>query len=145
MEALAWGGVLHYGTQNASRLGLHAARTCLNVLLRDNASAFRHLWQIGEELCAGLRDIFVSEKISASVQNVGPMLQVLFTDQPEITDYRTFCIHVDRPRFQRFAQGLLQEGIYLSPAATLHSVVSIAHTKEHVTETLDAVRKVLRK
>jgi len=143
MEALAWGGVLHYGTQNASRLGLFVARACLRFLLRDNPAAFDRLRRIGEELCTGLSEIFAAEQIPAVVQNVGPMLQILFTTQKAINDYRDYCRYVDRARFQKFALALLREGIYLSPAATLHSVVSTAHTRENVRETLDAVRKVL--
>ncbi len=143
MEALAWGGVLHYGTQNASRLGMHAARANLECLLRDDGAAFKHTWRIGEELCTGLRDIFQRTSTPAIVQNVGPMLQILFTEKPSIGDYREFCSFVDRDRYRRFALSLFDLGIYMTPSAALHSVASLAHSDEDVAYTLEAVEKVL--
>jgi len=143
MEALAWGGVLHYGTQNASRAGMYAARASLRELGRDNSAAFRHLWRIGENLCQGLRQVFERTGTKAIVQGVGPMLQIMFTDQLAIRDYREFCAHVDRPRYRKLTLELFKHGVYMSPSAALHSVTSLAHTDEDVAFTLEAVRKVL--
>ncbi len=143
MEALEWGGVLHYGTQNASRVGLYAARASLRELLRDDGAALRHTWRIGEKLCQGLRDLFEETGAKAIVQNVGPMLQIMFTDQPAIRNYRQFCAHVDRARYQRFALALFEHGVYMTPSAALHSIVSLAHTDEDVSFTLEAARKAL--
>lgn len=143
MDAFKWGGVLHYGTQNASRVGLAAARATLRILSADGGAAFVSLRRIADRLTAGLRAIFAETRTAAIVQQVGPMLQIFFTDRPAIRDYREFCAHVDRARFQRFALTLFRHGVYLSPSAALHSVVSLAHTDEHVAATLEAVRKTL--
>jgi glutamate-1-semialdehyde 2,1-aminomutase len=144
MEALAWGGVLHYGTQNASRLGLHAARANLQHLRTDEGAVFRHTWRIGESLCAELRRIFQRTGTAAIVQGLGPMFQILFTDQEAIRDYRDFCAHVNRARYQRFALALFAEGIYMTPSAALHSVASSAHGDAEIELTLAAVEKVLQ-
>ncbi|SVA80348.1 uncharacterized protein METZ01_LOCUS133202 [marine metagenome] len=143
MESLSWGGVLHYGTQNASRVGLFAARANLQVLGDDNANVFEHTWSIGERLVNGLREAFKETKTSAIVQGVGPMFQILFTKQAEIRDYREFCAFVDRDRYRRFVHALFQHGIYMTPASGLHSVTSLAHSPEDVDDTLLAVREVL--
>ena len=143
MEALAWGGVLHYGTQNASRVGLLAARASLNELRRNNGAAFGHLWRIGEALRDGLHRLFEQTGTPAIAQGVGPMLQILFTDRPAIRDFRDFCACVDRPRYQKLALDLFERGVYMSPSPALHSVSSLAHTDQHVAFTLEAVRKVL--
>jgi glutamate-1-semialdehyde 2,1-aminomutase len=143
MEALAWGGVLHYGTQNASRIGLFAARAVLRELRRDDGAAFSHLGKIGQDLAAGLAQIFRESGTPAIVQGVGPMLQILFTERPAIRDYREFCAYVDRQRYQQLAWALFDEGVYLSPSAALHSVSSLAHTDDDVAFTLEAVRKAL--
>jgi glutamate-1-semialdehyde 2,1-aminomutase len=143
MQALEWGGVLHYGTQNSSRIGLYAARASLQELTRDDGAAFRRTWRIGEKLCEGLRVLFAETRTPAIVQNVGPMLQIMFTDRPVIHDYREFCAHVDRARYQEFALALFKYGVYVSPSACLHSIVSLAHTDEDVEFTLDAARKAL--
>lgn len=148
MQALAWGGVLHYGTQNASRIGLHAARASLLELLKDDGAAFNQIWRLGEQLCQGLRALLAEAGAPAIVQNVGPIFQIMFTrhrDPPvtAIRDYREFCAHVDRGRYQQFALALFEHGVYMTPSATLHSVVTLAHTEQDVALTLDAVGKVL--
>jgi glutamate-1-semialdehyde 2,1-aminomutase len=143
MEALAWGGVLHYGTQNASRAGLFAARASMREFIRDDGAAFRHVWHIGEKLSQGLRDLFEETGTRAIVQGVGPMLQIMFTDRPAIRDYRDFCAHVDRATYQKFALALFKYGVYMTPSAALHSVTSLAHTDGDVDFTLEAVRRAL--
>jgi glutamate-1-semialdehyde 2,1-aminomutase len=143
MEALAWGGVLHYGTQNASRVGLFAARASLRELLRDDGVAFRHLWKIGSLMQDGLNRLFRERQVPAIAQGVGPMFQVLFTDRDRIRDYREYCAHVDRKHWQRLAWALFRHGVYMSPSAGLHSVASLAHTEADVAATLEAMRKAL--
>ena len=143
MDALQWGGVLHYGTHNGSRIGMFAARANLRALTRDNNASFKHTWKLGEKLCSGLRDLFRKKGRSAIVQNVGPMFQVMFTEQPEICNYRDFCRHVDRAAFQKFVLSLFPHGVYASPSAALHSIVTLAHTEEDVDLTLAAVENVM--
>ena len=143
MDALQWGGVLHYGTHNGSRIGMFAARANLRVLTRDNNAAFRHSWRIAEQLCTGLSDLFRQRGRSVLVQRVGPMFQLMFTGQPAIRDYREFCQFVDRAAFQKFVLSLFPFGVYASPSASLHSIVTLAHTDQDVERTLEAATKVL--
>ena len=77
------------------------------------------------------------------VQNVGPMFQLMFTDQAAIRDYREFCQFVDRAAFQKFVLSLFPFGVYASPSAALHSIVTLAHTDEDVEKTLEAAGKAL--
>ena len=143
MDALQWGGVLHYGTHNGSRIGMHAARANLRVLTRDNNASFRHTWSIAERLCAGYTNLFRKQGSAAIVQSVGPMFQIVFTDRAAIRDYRDFCQHVDRAAFQKFVLSLFPHGVYASPSAALHSIVTLAHTEEDVDLTLAAADKAL--
>ena len=143
MEALAWGGVLHYGTHNGSRIGMHAARASLRKLTENNCAAFAHTWSIADRLCSGLTDIFQRKKIPAIVQRVGPMFQIMFTEHPTIRDYREFCQHVGRKAYQQFVFKLFELGIYTTPSATLHSIVTLAHNDVDVNLTLAAVEKAV--
>ncbi len=143
MDALQWGGVLHYGTHNGSRIGMHAARANLRVLTRDNNASFRHTWRIAKRLCAGYEELFKQRGCSVVVQSVGPMFQLMFTDRPVIRDYRDFCQFVDRTAFQKFVLSLFPFGVYASPSAALHSIVTLAHTDQDVDHTLEAAGKAL--
>jgi glutamate-1-semialdehyde 2,1-aminomutase len=143
MDALQWGGVLHYGTHNGSRIGMHAARANLRVLTRDNNASFRYTWRIADRLRKGLSDVFQKKGKKVVIQNVGPMFQLMFTDRPAIRDYRDFCQYVDRVAFQKFVLSLFQFGVYASPSAALHSIVTLAHTDQDVDQTLEAAAKAL--
>jgi glutamate-1-semialdehyde 2,1-aminomutase len=143
MDALQWGGVLHYGTHNGSRIGMHAARANLRVLTRDNNASFRHTWHIAERLCTGYTELFRKKGRAVVVQNVGPMFQLMFTDQPAIRDYRDFCQYVDRAAFQKFVLSLFPYGVYASPSAALHSIVTLAHMEQDVDLTIEAAGKAM--
>ncbi|HVC83474.1 MAG TPA: aspartate aminotransferase family protein [Chloroflexota bacterium] len=143
MAALGWGGVLHYGTQNASRIGLYAARASLRVLTADDGGAYHHVWRIADALCSGWQGLFAQRQIPALVQQFGPMLHIVFTDRPAIRDYRDFCRYVDRGAYTRYVRALFAHGIYLTPMTTLHSVVTLAHTEEDVALTLEAAGKAM--
>jgi glutamate-1-semialdehyde 2,1-aminomutase len=122
---------------------MFAARANLRVLTRDNNAAFKHTWRVGDRLCSGLRELLSRQGIAAIVQNVGPMLQVMFTDRMAIGDYRDFCQYVDRAAFQKFVLALFPFGVYASPSAALHSIVTLAHSDDDVDRTLDAAGKAL--
>jgi glutamate-1-semialdehyde 2,1-aminomutase len=143
MSKLAWGGVLHYGTHNASRIGLHATRASLRKLNRDGGAGFRHMWQIADQLCGGIEQIVRERRISAIVQRVGPMFQIMFTKQSKIRDCREFVTHVDRTAYQRLSHKLFEYGVYTSPAAGLHSIATFAHSREDVELTLTAISRAL--
>lgn len=143
MKSLAWGGVLHYGTHNGSRIGLHATRASLRKLNRDGGAGYRHMWEIAELLCSGIRQIFQARNVDAIVQSVGPMFQIMFTKQPKITDCREFAAHVDRAAYQRLSHKMFEFGVYTSPAAGLHSIATFAHSKNDVEYTLTALSRTL--
>lgn len=136
-------GVLHYGTHNASRIGMHAARANLRKMMRNNGEVFRQIWKLGDQLTSGMNAIFRRTGTSAIVQSVGPMFQIMFTDREEIRDYREYCRYVDRRKYQEFSLKLFRFGVYSSPSATLHSVVTGAHTSADVEKTLAAVERAL--
>jgi glutamate-1-semialdehyde 2,1-aminomutase len=143
MAALEWGGVLHYGTHNGSRIGMHAARANLRLLTRDNNAAFRHTWRMADLLATGLEKVFRKKSKAAIIQRVGPMFQLMFTEQPAIRDYREFCQHVDRSAYRRFVHKLFEFGVYTTPSAALHSIVTLAHSEDDVSLTLSAAAKAL--
>ncbi len=143
MSKLAWGGVLHYGTHNASRIGLHATRASLRKLSRDGGAGFRYMWQIADQLCGGITQMFQARRVPAIVQRVGPMFQIMFTKESRIRDCREFCTHVDRVAYQRLSHKLFEFGVYTSPAAGLHSIATFAHSQEDVELTLAALGRAL--
>jgi len=144
MEGLEWGKVLHYGSHNAPRLGLYATKTMLEIMLADEAAGFEQLQASGRKMAGALRDVFAAQNLHrAIVQNTGSIFQIYFTHHDEITDYRDFCAHVDRGKFKLFANALMENGVYMSPANTLHSLSSLAHDDDDIRATAEAVGRTL--
>ncbi len=143
MDGLRWGGVLHYGTQNAPRLGLHIVQASLDELTRNDNRGFRRLHELGERLQKGIADAIETSGVKAIVQGVGPMLQVMFTEQPVIRNYRDYCAHVDAAKFKRFAHSLIRRGVYISPSAALHSVTCLAHQDADIDAAVVAIGEAL--
>ncbi|GAC1407703.1 MAG: hypothetical protein NVSMB52_20820 [Chloroflexota bacterium] len=135
--------MLHYGTQNANPTLLAVVRESLDMLVEDNGAAYSHLHSLAQGLVAGLRGVFSRARIPALVQNVGPMLQVLFLlpgheGLDAVRNFRDFSSHVDRERFNRFAHAMFTEGVYLSPSAALHSVLATVHTPADIEQIIRA-------
>jgi glutamate-1-semialdehyde 2,1-aminomutase len=143
MDALAWGGVLHYGTQNGSRIGMFAAQANLQALNENDGAVFRHIEAIATQLCDGLTDLMKKKRVPAIVQRVGPIFQIMFTRREAIRSYRDFCGDVDRIAYRQFVWKLFEYGVYMTPAATLHSLATAAHTEDDVAQTLEAMERAL--
>jgi glutamate-1-semialdehyde 2,1-aminomutase len=143
MDALGWGGVLHFGTQNASRIGMFAARASLDALNENDGAAFRHIVMIATRLCNGMKDLFGKNNVPAIVQRVGPIFQIMFTRRETIRNYRDFCGDVDRNAYRQFVWKLFEYGVYMTPVATLHSLAVAAHSEKDVAQTLQAVEQAL--
>jgi glutamate-1-semialdehyde 2,1-aminomutase len=140
MEGLRWGGVLHYGTQNASHLGMSVAKANLEAL---DHTVYTHLESMGLRLEQGLTTLLRAHDIVGRVQRVGGMLQLFFGTDAPVTDFRDFCRLVDRQAFNHFAIEMIHHGVYLSPAASLHSVLSAQHGPAEIDRVLEVADYVM--
>jgi glutamate-1-semialdehyde 2,1-aminomutase len=145
LDALAGGGILHYGTQNANPALLAVVRESLDML--DHA-AFARLDALADRLVAGLRKAIAERRAPALVQHVGPMLQLFFLragheHTTAVEDARDFERAVDADRFRTFAHDLFDRGVYLSPSAALHSVLATVHTEAQIDRVVEAMRDAL--
>lgn len=146
MSGLEWGNVMHFGTMNACRALCAASLAGLRVLSADNNGGFKALRDNGETMAAGLVSLFKLQNRHAVIcQSEGPLFQIFFTDSPSIGDYREYCRHVDADKYNRFANLLRDEGVYITPSNTLHSASSTAHTADDITTTVRAFEGTLER
>ena len=138
LDRMRWGDhmVLHYGTFNGHRLTMEVVVANLDLL--SAPGAYKKLHAIGDAAIAGLRDVFRRRRIKAVVQGFGPMFQIYFTGRDAIRDYRDYCAYADTQRYSRFIQGLIDQGIYMTPSNGLHWIISTAHTEADVATLLSA-------
>jgi len=132
MEMVApLGPVYQAGTLSGNPLGMAAGRTVIDRLTPE---VYDHMETIGARLEHGLRE--VTAGTPASVQRVGSMISVFFTDAP-VQNFDD-AQRTDKALFARLFHALLARGIYLPPSALEAWFLTAAHTAEDIDRTLEA-------
>ena len=85
MRPVAEGRAIHAGTMNSGVSGVAAAAATLEVLARD--AVHQHIWALGEQLAAGLRDAAQRTGQPLLVQGIGPVVHAGFTPLSRVNDY----------------------------------------------------------
>ncbi len=146
MNGLEWGKVMHFGTFNACRALVAASKAGLETMRSDDNAGFKTIDARGSQLGDGIKDAIQRQNRHRAIcQNVGSLLQIYFTDKPEIEDFREYCRYVDPAKFARFANLLRREGVYMNPSNTLHNASCIAHSEKDVEDTISAIARTLER
>jgi glutamate-1-semialdehyde 2,1-aminomutase len=140
MQALApLGPVYQAGTLSGNPLAVTAGLPTLRILKEEGI--YEQLEEKGAYLAEGVSSIFKDAGIPVQSHRIGSMFCNFFTDTPVI-DYETAKTS-DTDLFARYFTGLLQAGIYMAPSQFETGFVSLAHTKDHLDQTLEAIRHVV--
>lgn len=135
-------GVNHSGTFNSNVISMAATAAALDQLELDEAAVYGHLESVGTSLMAGIREIAQRTGVPLLVQGLPTAFHLSFTDEKEITDYRSLISNCDQKRYERFAVGMLERGVRLLERGIWY--VSTAHTDAHIAKTLETLEDVLR-
>jgi glutamate-1-semialdehyde 2,1-aminomutase len=121
------------GTLSGNPLAMTAGYHTLAPLSHD---AYHKLDALGEYLAEGLKTD------GLTVQRVGSMMTVFFTDKPvRNLDDAQRC---DTEKFARWHRAMLDKGVYLPPSQFEAFFVSLAHTEKDLDEVIAAHREVLK-
>ncbi len=137
MERVApLGSVYQAGTLSGNPLAMASGLATLEVL-EANPGLYAHLEAVGARLEAGLREVLTKKGVPHTINRVGSMLTVFFTEGP----VRTFAEarRTDTELFKRFFHGLLARGVYWPPSNFEAAFLSTAHGEEEVARTLEAL------
>jgi glutamate-1-semialdehyde 2,1-aminomutase len=132
------GPVYQAGTLSGNPVALAAGLSTLNLL---DAAAYRKLDDLAAQLADGLSAALIRTSVSGVVQRVGSLLTLFFVDKP-VTDFASANAS-DRDRFARWHRALLGRGIYWPPSQLETAFVSLAHSPQDVTTTLEAAEAAL--
>lgn len=140
MEQIApLGPVYQAGTLSGNPVAMAAG---LETLKRVTDPDFHTpLFARTDALVAGLRERAAAAGIPFTTNHIGTMFGVFFTEDDSVTNYQQ-VMSGDLERFNQFFHGMLQQGVYLAPAAYEAGFMSAAHTDEDIQFTLDAAEKV---
>lgn len=134
MELIAQGIVQHSGTYNGNPIGLAAAEAALVELCRPGV--YDLLNSLGTMLADGARTLLAQHGLPAVVHQTGPVLQILFTEQRAVLDYRAMA-SCDAALSGALVQELRARGILILPDGRWY--LSAVHTDRDVREALDAL------
>ena len=135
-------GVVHAGTYNGNPIVLAAAAATLDVLNGDGIyDAFEAR---GRELAQGLRSSLERHGVIGAVNQVGPVVQVLF-GVPELDTFEQFLAG-DQDFYDRLTVEMLRRGVFSLPGGRWY--ISAAHTGQDIATTVgvfdEAMAAVLR-
>ena len=140
MDLIAPAGPIYQaGTLSGNPLTMRAGIATLEIL--DEPGAYDRLESISVRLADGLKKAMKDAGIKATLNRVGSMLTMFFTEFP-VTDYGTAATS-DAARYASFFHGMLERGVYLAPSQYEAGFLSLAHTEQDVAATVEAAREVL--
>ena len=127
------------GTFNGNPVSAAAGLATLNVL--SEPGTYERLYAMADRIRAEVVAMGRELSIPLLVGGDGPVLQVLFTEAEDITNYESM-LYADKDRAFRFGVGMIRRGFFVSPYEKIY--LSTAHTDEDLDRALIAMREVLK-
>ena len=135
------GPVYQAGTLSGNPMAMAAGLAMLKHL-RANPEIYDQLEGIANTLVEGIKKQLKECGLPFTINQVGSMLTLFFTDQ-QVIDFSTASTS-DTARFGKYFQHMLQQGIYLPPSQYEAMFISTAITEDCLDSILKASEKALR-
>lgn len=135
------GPVYQAGTLSGNPLAMAAGLAMLKEL-HENKEIFNSINKKTEYLHKGLNDVLTSANVKFTINRVGSMISVHFSEKP-VTDF-TSAAEANNENFKIFFHGLLNEGIYIAPSAFETWFICDALSYEDLDATITACGKVAK-
>jgi glutamate-1-semialdehyde 2,1-aminomutase len=126
------GPVYQAGTLSGNPLAMAAGKALLTYL-KENPAVYHNINQAGVVLAEGLRSQIKEFGIKASVNQIGSMFTLFFTDE-QVVDYDS-AKKSDTAMFGKYFQSMLELGVYMAPSQFEAMFISNAIDKK-ITETI---------
>ncbi|CAM2915506.1 glutamate-1-semialdehyde 2,1-aminomutase [Glaesserella parasuis] len=135
MEFIAPTGLVYQaGTLSGNPIAMSAGLACLTEL--SKAGNERLLAEKTKTLAEGFKALADKHGIPMTVQYVGGMFGLFFTEQAKIESYQD-VMKCDVKAFNTFFHKMLEKGVYLAPSAFEAGFMSLAHSYEDIAYTLE--------
>ncbi|RMD93786.1 MAG: glutamate-1-semialdehyde-2,1-aminomutase [Calditrichaeota bacterium] len=141
MELVApLGPVYQAGTLSGNPVAMTAGLETLKIL--QTPGTYEKLNTMAEMLSRGIAEITTNTGMPVFQTRVGSMLGLFFTDQ-KVTDFQSAKTS-DTKKYARFFHAMLERGFYFAPSQFEAAFISLAHTEENITTTLEAMNEIFR-
>lgn len=142
MEHIApTGPVYQAGTLSGNPIAMAAGLACLTELSKAGNETI--LAKKTKTLAEGFKALADKHNVPLTVQYVGGMFGLFFTEQKAVTNFQE-VMKCDAAKFNRFFHLMLEQGVYLAPSAFEAGFMSLAHSDEDIVRTLEAADKAFR-
>lgn len=142
MEQIApLGPVYQAGTLSGNPVAMAAGLATLDLL--DEEELYPSLFSKTTQLVDGLSALAAAAGIAFTTNHVGSMFGIFFTEEPSVTNYQQ-VMTCNTERFNQFFHGMLENGVYLAPAAYEAGFMSAAISEQDIDHTLVAAKKVMQ-
>lgn len=142
MEQVApTGPVYQAGTLSGNPVAMAAGLAQLTIL-NEHPEIYMQIENSAIWLAAQLRALEEQYRKGCTVNQIGSLLSVFFTDRP-VTDFAG-AKSSDTERYAAYFRAMLKQGIYLAPAQFEAMFVGAAHTKEDLMNTVLAADRVMQ-
>jgi len=142
MNLLEDGRVLGPGTFNGYPLGMRAARKTIEILERDNGSAYRQMADIQNALTDGLADLASRHQMPMLIQGAPGVFFTMFGLKKDKIAYTDEDLEgLDFDKYILWWIGLQDKGVLTLAGGRWYP--SIVHSREDVTRTLEAADSVM--
>jgi glutamate-1-semialdehyde 2,1-aminomutase len=129
METVApLGPTYQAGTLAGNPLAMAAGLATLAVLAEDGV--YERLESLAQSLADGLMDAVAAVGAPATLNRVGAMMTLFFTDEP-VSSFAS-AKRADTELFARYWHAMLAQGIYLGPSQFEAAMISLAHTESDI-------------
>jgi glutamate-1-semialdehyde 2,1-aminomutase len=133
------GPVYQAGTLSGNPVAMAAGLATLKELTRPNC--YSTLSNLTQQLLDGLKQKAKAHHVPFVCNQVGGVFGLFFTELSQVKSFSDLAM-CSQDRFKQFFHGMLEAGIYLAPSAYEAGFLSLAHSQQDITATLDAADKV---
>lgn len=134
------GPVYQAGTLSGNPIAMAAGFSAVTYL-NEHKEVYTYLEKLGTKLTNGLTEIFAKYNIEATVQGVGSLITVFFTDQSvKSYDEAKMC---NTKRYARWFKGLLNNGIMVAPSQFEAMFLSNAHSENDINYFLKIAEEIV--
>jgi len=132
------GPVYQAGTLSGNPIAMAAGLKTLELI--SAPGFYERIGTRTATLTDGLLQAAGEAGVPLTVNRVGGMFGIFFTEAPQVTDYAqaTAC---NQDQFRAFFHAMLAHGVYLAPSAFEAGFVSITHDEAQIEATLAAARQ----
>lgn len=137
------GRVYQASTFAGNPISVAASIATLKILLNNKNSLYSKISRMCDGIVKGIKDSLRSLKFEATVNSLGSMFQIFFTDAT-VRDYES-AKRSDTKLFKKLFDHLLEEGVFVPPSQFETCFVSYSHNNDDVKQAIESFEAALKK